>query len=80
MEHEVQNSDALQGAYQAAVDLWIAAIRDEQALASLNDSVAEVDTWEGAGFRAEELRAKAKAAKAKYQDALRYKFFGIPQS
>jgi hypothetical protein len=80
MEHDAQNLDALQGAYQAAVELWVAAIRDEQALAPGNDSMAEVDTWEAAGFREEKLRGKAKQAKAKYEDALRYRFFGIPQS
>jgi len=80
MEHEAQELDALQSAYKAAVELWIAAIRAEEALASVNHSVAEVDRWEAAGFREEELRGKAKEAKAKYEDALRYKFFGIPES
>jgi hypothetical protein len=80
MEHEVQDLDALQSAYKAAIESWIAAIRDEEALASVNHSVAEVDRWEAAGFREEELRGKAKAAKAKYEAALRCKFFGIPES
>ena len=80
MAHEVKDLDELQSAYQAAVELWIAAIRQEEALASVNHSVAEVDKWEEAGFREEELRGKAKEAKAKYEDALRYKFFGIPES
>jgi hypothetical protein len=80
MEHEVHDLDALQGAYKAAVELWIGAIRDEEALASVNHSVAEVDKWEAAGFREEELRGKAKKAKAKYEDALRQKLFGIDES
>ena len=77
MEREARNLSALQGDYEAAVDLWVAAIRREQSLASVNESVAEVDMWEAAGFRQEELRGKAQEAKAKYEDALRHKFFGI---
>jgi hypothetical protein len=71
--------DELQQAYKAAVEEWIAAIRQEEALASGNHSVAEVDQWEHAHFREEDLRAKAKAAKKEYEAALRFKFFGIPR-
>jgi len=79
METESDNAelDQLQTAYMAAVDEWRAAIRDEEALASVNHSVAEVDKWEGAHFREEELRTKAKAAKKDYEGALRLKFFGF---
>ncbi len=69
--------DRLQSAYKAAVDTWVAAIRAEEALASVNHSVAEVDEWEGAYFKAEEARARAEAAKAAYEGALRSKFFDI---
>lgn len=48
------------------MDEWRAAIREAEALASVNHSVAEVDKWEGAHFREEELRNKAKAAKKEY--------------
>jgi hypothetical protein len=37
--------------------------------------VAEVDQWEEAGYREEELRKKAKTAKKQYEDALRLEFF-----
>lgn len=75
MENENADLDQMQSAYKAAVEAWIAAIRDEEALASVNHSVTEVDQWEGAGFREEELREKAKKAKAEYEAALRQKFF-----
>jgi len=79
MEIENDNAelDRMQSAYRAAVDEWRAAIRDEEALASVNHSVAEVDRWEGAHFREEEVRNKAKAAKKEYEAALRLKFFSF---
>jgi hypothetical protein len=69
--------DAMQAAYKAAVDAWVEAIRAEEALASVNHSVAEIDQWEGAHFREEELRNAVKAAKKQYENALRRKFFGF---
>ena len=62
-------------AYKVAVEAWIAAIREEEALASGDHSVAEVDRWEESDFREEALRKKVKAAKKEYEDALRLKFF-----
>jgi hypothetical protein len=69
--------DQLHTAYKAAVEHWIAAIKDEEALASVNHTAAEVDKWEEAHFREEDLRGKVKAAKKQYEDALREKFFGF---
>jgi hypothetical protein len=66
--------DQLRGAYKAAVEEWIAAIKQEEALASVDHSVAEVDQWERAHFREDEIRSKVKAAKKRYEDALREKF------
>ena len=40
--------DELQAAYKQAVDNWVAAIREEEALASGNHNVAELDEWEAA--------------------------------
>ena len=77
MTIEISNLDQLQTAYKAAVDLWIAAIREEEALASGDHSEAEIDTWEAAGFREETARDKAKEAKLAYEEALREKFFNI---
>ncbi len=77
MEQDILELDQMQSAYKAAVEEWIAAIRDEESLASVNHSVAEVDQWEAAHFKEEEIRNKVKAAKKHYEDALREKFFGF---
>ena len=67
----------LQGAYKAAVEEWITAIKREEALASVNHSVAELDKWEAAHFREDEIRGKVIAAKKQYEDALRIKFYNF---
>jgi len=69
--------DELQANYKAAVESWITAIRKEEALASVTHNVAEVDKWERAHFEEDEMRGAVKEAKAKYEDALREKFFGF---
>ncbi len=74
---EHPNLDELQSAYKNAVEAWIAAIRKEEELASVNHDVAEVDRWEAAHFAEDEMRSNVKEAKAKYEDALREKFFGF---
>ena len=69
--------DQMQKAYIAAVDQWIEAIKQEEPLASVNHTVAEVDKWENAHFKEDELRNRVKAAKKKYEDALREEFYGF---
>ena len=75
MASDISELDQMQRNYKTAVDEWVAAIRREEALASVNHTVAEVDQWEHADDREEEARAKAKAAKKAYEDALRQEFF-----
>jgi len=75
MEVSIETLDQLQAEYKSAVEEWIRAIREEQDLASSEHSMAQVDTWEGAGFREDEARNKVTAAKKRYKDALREKFF-----
>lgn len=75
MDDEHSELDELQAAYKAAVEEWVAAIREEEALASVNHSVAEIDEWEAAHFREDDLRRKVLAAKKLYEDALRREFF-----
>jgi hypothetical protein len=77
MNEEHSKLDDLQATYKVAVENWISAIRKEESLASVNHSVAEIDQWENAGFHEDEMRKVAKEAKAKYEDALREKFFGF---
>ena len=69
--------DEMQSSYKAAVEEWIAAIRKEEALASVNHSETQIDQWEAADEAEDEAREKAKDAKAKYEDALREEFFNF---
>jgi hypothetical protein len=73
----IETLNQLQSEYKTAVEEWIQAIREEEALASVEHSVADIDTWEAAGFREEEARNKAKTAKQRYEDMLREKFFNF---
>jgi hypothetical protein len=77
MESDTLDLDQMQATYHAAVEEWIAAIKQEEVLASVNHTIAEVDKWEAAHFAEDDIRSKVKAAKKKYEDALREKFFGF---
>ena len=77
MTIETAELDQMQKLYKAAVEDWIAAIRQEEALASVNHDVADVDKWEAAHSREEDLRNNVLAAKNRYEDALREEFFGF---
>jgi hypothetical protein len=77
MEVLIETLNQLQSEYKTAVEEWIQAIREEEALASVEHSVADIDTWEAAGFREEEARNKTKTAKQRYEDLLREKFFNF---
>jgi hypothetical protein len=56
---------------------WIAAIKEEETLASADHSVAEIDQWERAHFREDKMRSKVKTAKKQYEDALRQRLYGF---
>jgi len=77
MSIEIAELDRLQKSYKEAVDVWIAAIQYEEALASVNHSVAEIDQWEHAAEREEQARKKAQTAKSAYEGALRKEFFNF---
>ncbi len=77
MPVEVSELDQMQKSYQNAVDEWVAAIRREETLASVNHTVAQIDQWENAAMAEDEARNKAKEAKKAYEDALREKFFSF---
>jgi hypothetical protein len=77
MTEETAELDRLQLAYKAAVDEWVIAIRNEEALASVNHSVADVDRWEQAHFQEDAFRRRVLTAKKEYEDALRTKYFGF---
>ena len=76
-EREHAELDRLQAAYKAAHEEWIIKIRAEEALASVDHTLAQVDEWEQAHFRQKDAQEKVEAAKAEYEDALREKFFGF---
>ncbi len=77
MSVETADLNQLQAAYKEAVDEWIEAIREEEALAAVDHSEAKIDTWEAAGFREEDARQRAKDAKKNYEDALRQAIFNF---
>ncbi len=77
MSDDTLKLDQLRDAYKEAVEQWIATIKQEEALASVDHSVAEVDQWEQAHFKEESIRSAVKAAKKQYEDALRQKFFAF---
>jgi predicted P-loop ATPase len=72
-----QELDELQAAYKAAVDNWVAAIREEESLAAANHNVIELDQWEAAHFREHKLHKEVDFRKRLYEDALRREFFGF---
>lgn len=75
MPSELAELDGMQKSYKEAVDDWIGAVREEEALALVNHELADVDAWERAGMQEQVLRQRAKTAKKSYEDALREKFF-----
>jgi hypothetical protein len=75
VQAESAEIDHLLRTYNAAVEEWISAIREEEALAFENRTLAQVDRWEQAHFKEEAARNKSKAAKKDYETALRYQFF-----
>ena len=77
MAVDIEMLDRLQHNYKQAVEKWIAAIREEEALASVDHDVAKIDVWEKAHFAEDELRQTVKAAKKDYEDALRAEIFGF---
>ena len=77
MRMQALNLDEIQKTYKKAIEEWIAAIKEEEALASFNHSIADIDRWEAAHFKEDEIRSRVKAAKKRYEDALRMTFYGF---
>ncbi len=69
--------DRLRQAYKDAVDEWVAAIREEEALATPDHSMIAMEHWDAAGFKEQDAQKKAVAAKEAYKDALRLFNYGI---
>ena len=71
MPIEREELDRLQHLYKLAVDLWVAAIREEEALATPDHSIAAWERWEQAGFKTQKAQEHATASKEAYKDGLR---------
>ena len=69
--------DALQQTYKAAVDQWVAAIREEEALATPDYSLPAWERWDQAGFKEQDAQDKAVAAKEAYKEGLRQHDYGF---
>jgi len=63
--------DKLRFKYKAAVERWIAAIREEEDLATPDHSMIAMEDWDRANFAEQAARDIAKAARQEYADALR---------
>jgi hypothetical protein len=72
--------DRRRQAYKDAVESWIAAIREEEALATPDHSVHAWDLWENAGFAEEDARDAAQKAKRTYESGLREADYGIRET
>jgi hypothetical protein len=70
-----QELDGLLAAYKTALDEWRGAIRAEEDFATADHSMKEWEAWDQAGFKEEEARDKAKAARSAYADGLREKLY-----
>lgn len=71
------NYDRLRQAYKDAVDTWVAAIREEEALATPDHSMVAMEHWDAACFKEQDAQTKAISAKEAYKDALRKFNYGI---
>jgi hypothetical protein len=69
--------DRLQQAYKTAVDQWVTAIREEEALATPDYSLPAWERWDQAGFKEHDAQDKAQAAKEAYKEGLRQHDYGF---
>jgi hypothetical protein len=63
--------------YKQAVDNWVAAIRAEEALATPDHSMTQMELWDDAGFKLHDAELSAKKARDAYKNALRKKNYGF---
>jgi hypothetical protein len=69
--------ERLRQAYKAGVDEWVAAIREEEALAMPDYSLPASERWDKAGFNEQAAQDKAQAAKEAYKAGLRQRDYGF---
>jgi hypothetical protein len=66
-----QTLDQARVAYKKAVDEWVDAIRQEEALATPDHSMIAMEKWDAAHFKEHDAHEKAAEAREKYKDELR---------
>ena len=71
------NFDELLSTYKEAVDQWVSTLRAEEALATTDHSMTEMEKWDTAGLAIHDAEAKAKKARDAYKNALRKKNYGF---
>jgi hypothetical protein len=69
--------DQLLHNYKHAVDAWVDAIRAEEALATGDHSMTQMELWDAAGFTLHDTELAAKKARDAYKNALRKKNYGF---
>ena len=69
--------DTLQRNYKDAVDLWVAAIRAEEALANTDHSETAMEKWDRADFTVQDAQRQAQEAREQYKEGLRHLHYGI---
>jgi len=74
---ENTNFDQLLHDYKQSVDAWVAAIRAEEALATPDHSMVEMEMWDSAGLEVHDTERAAKKARDLYKNALRKKNYGF---
>jgi hypothetical protein len=77
LQHAKQELDSLLAVYKAAVEECMTGIHAEEDFATPDHSMKEWEVWDQAGFKEEEARDKAKAARQAYADALREKLYNF---
>lgn len=71
------NFDELLARYHQAADSWVAAIKAEEALASDDHSMKEMEAWDAACLHVHDTERAAKHARDLYKAALRKKNYGF---
>lgn len=74
---ENTNFDQLLSNYKQAVDRWVEAIKSEEALATEDHSMKQMELWDDAGLKVHDAELTAKKARDQYKNALRKKNYGF---
>lgn len=69
--------DQLLRNYRQAVDRWLETIRTEEALATDDHSMLQMERWDDAGLKVHDAELAAKKARDLYKNALRKKNYGF---